>query len=49
MKYSREQFVSVDEIESSKKHLPYRVPQASVLRPLHRALPFHLYADDTQL
>ena len=28
---SREQFVSVNGIESSKKHLPYGVPQSSVL------------------
>lgn len=32
--HSREQFVSVDGIESSKKHLPYGLPQGSVLGPL---------------
>ena len=32
--HSREQFVSIDGIESSKKHLPYGLPQGSVLGPL---------------
>ena len=31
--HSREQFVSVNGIESSKEHLPYGVPQGYVLGP----------------
>ena len=32
--HSREKFVSINETESSKKHLPQGVPQGSVLGPL---------------